>query len=651
MERRIEPEQTIVQGKYRLMRHLSRGGQADVWEAEQAGIAGFRKAIVLKLLRSDRVFTAEAQQVLLQEARLAAQLHHPNIVEIYDVGQEDDLVYIAMERIDGQDLRIVLDRCWSAWQRPLPWPLVVRLGTRIARALQHAHQKVGVDGRLLGIVHRDLKPANVILAREGFLKLIDFGIAKSYAVSGKHSGVLKGTAAYMSPEQILGQSLDGRSDIFSLGSILYELCTCVRPFEPTEGGMGAQIFAVVDHEPPPMRTYREDIPPSLEAVVERMLKKDREDRFADAKETHRALEQVLREHQIFLEQDDLAEFFEDLMMGAAIQEDRFSPPAGRSYLAGIAGFGMPHSPPHTAHVSDDWDESTQYDSVSSDDWSSASTVPPMNVNDWDDQTHLNPEEPSHARSLSQSPPPPSDDWEVATQIAPSWMIQSGTEQPTLSATGDPTITPSLEQTFPDDEQAAAASWGELAAVSPPLFAEVTAEEPSYRPHAQELDTRRKLGGAKNPAQEKDDRTHIELQSFGVLEAIQAPPVFLQQQSESVSSSHLPEVPSVEPFQGQYHASSGDALSAVGGIAKDPTKGPITKDLDPYTPLQELPTQEMTPIRAAAESGLKRRSPATFEAPVFRDMTAPAKKQRRWWLWGVLVFLILGVAGGLVWWLT
>ncbi|MCK6510863.1 protein kinase [Myxococcota bacterium] len=625
MERKIEPGHVIVQGKYKLVRHLSRGGQADVWEAEQTGIAGFRKSVVLKLLRSDRDFTSEAQRVLLQEARLAAQLQHPDIVEIYDVGQEDDIVYIAMERIDGADLRVVMDRCWASWKRPLPWPLAVRFGARIARALQHAHQKCGMDGRSLGLVHRDLKPANVILAREGFLKLIDFGIAKSYNITQKNSEVLKGTAAYMSPEQILGQALDGRSDIFSLGSILYELCTHIRPFEPTEGGMGAQIFAVVDHHQPPMRNHRPDIPEALDAIVARMLHKDREHRFADARQTYRALEQLLRAHQIFLEQDDLAEFFGDLISGQAIQGEHFSPPHDRAYLLGTE-VALESSAPSArtlwdARSADDWAASTQIESSSGDDWNAAPYTQHPAPNAPRDGT------PSHPSSPQISAAPPAQDWEVATQIAPSWAIQS----PEPSA---PT-TPSLENTLPDDESAMA-SWSEIKAVSLPLFAEATAEEPSYQPAEepsyQPTASKRPTHRPKPPP--SDDRTHIEIQSFGVLEAIQ-PPAFL--------------VASPQPHPSPFHqAASEDGLPALDRPSALLRPTPSTKELDSFTPLQELPTQEMLPVRNLLKQEAPPRSPKSFESSEFRATSPTPKSKGRaflWWSLGLIVLL-----GSLALWL-
>ncbi len=470
MERKIEPGHVIVQGKYKLVRHLSRGGQADVWEAEQTGIAGFRKSVVLKLLRSDRDFTSEAQRVLLQEARLAAQLQHPDIVEIYDVGQEDDIVYIAMERIDGADLRVVMDRCWASWKRPLPWPLAVRFGARIARALQHAHQKCGMDGRSLGLVHRDLKPANVILAREGFLKLIDFGIAKSYNITQKNSEVLKGTAAYMSPEQILGQALDGRSDIFSLGSILYELCTHIRPFEPTEGGMGAQIFAVVDHNQPPMRTHRPDIPEALDAIVARMLHKDREQRFADARQTYRVLEQLLRAHQIFLEQDDLAEFFEDLIAGQAVQGDRFSPPHDRAYLSGTEVALESRSQPLARCGRCPFRRRLgclHPDRLLFRRQLAGCPLRPTSRT----------EQPLQRSPLSSSLPP-SPRRTVRPRLGSRYTDRTLLGDPTARTIGSHHTTTQPRKHLPDDESALA-SWSEIKAVSAPLFAEATAEEPSY----------------------------------------------------------------------------------------------------------------------------------------------------------------------------
>lgn len=307
---KLAPGLHLGDGKYQLLHSLGTGSQAEVWEANQLGLAGFSKHVVLKCMNVAAV-GPDHQQLMLREARLAAQLHHPNIVEIYDVGNDQNLLYIAMERIKGVDLCQLLQPQPATPKQPLPWPLTTQIAVEVCKALHHAHAQAKHQGTPLQIVHRDLKPSNILLSQEGYVKVIDFGIAKAMhpekQKEGTHAGRVKGTPAYMSPEQITEEPIDARSDLFSLGVILYELLTGVSPFYSED--LFATLVRVVHEQPTPIAERQPTLPKELVAIVERLLQKKAEDRFPHARELQRALETVLRSKQIFIEQEDLAALY------------------------------------------------------------------------------------------------------------------------------------------------------------------------------------------------------------------------------------------------------------------------------------------------------------------------------------------------------
>lgn len=318
---KLEPGLDLGNGKYQLVHCLGSGSQAEVWEARQSGLAGFSKSVVLKCMDVGAVGPSH-QQLMLREARLAASLHHPNITEIYDVGQDGDLLYIAMERIRGLDLEAVLRKHQHKGSGSLPWELVTAIGIEVSKALHHAHEQATHENTPLHIVHRDLKPSNILLSQEGYIKVIDFGIAKATHPEkreGTHAGRVKGTPAYMSPEQIMEQNVDARSDLFSLGTILYELFTGQRPF-PGED-LFSMLALVVNEPHKPLQERRADVPPELGAIVDKLLQKQPEKRFQNARAIRRALESTLRSKQIFVEQEELMAFFQSLDEEPASDED------------------------------------------------------------------------------------------------------------------------------------------------------------------------------------------------------------------------------------------------------------------------------------------------------------------------------------------
>ncbi len=264
-------------GKYRLERQLAVGGMAEVYLAVAEGLSGFEKQVVVKRLLPQHTREHDLITMFVDEARLLARLHHPNIAEVYDIGQQGDEIFIALEFVDGVDLRDLL----RATPGPLPVGEAVAVVVAVAEGLAHAHSLGDEAGRNLGIVHRDVSPSNVIVARDGRVKLIDFGVAKWTAQrSETRHGTLKGKVHYMSPEQCRSAPLDRRSDVFALGVLLYELTTGQRPFEGESDYdvIGAIVAGRVVLPSTRLPAYD----PRLEKLVMHALANDPEARVTDA---------------------------------------------------------------------------------------------------------------------------------------------------------------------------------------------------------------------------------------------------------------------------------------------------------------------------------------------------------------------------------
>lgn len=296
-------------GKYTLLRKLATGGMAELFLAIQKSVAGFEKLLVIKrilpAMNGDRAFL----DMLLHEARIAATLSHPNIVQIYDLGQEAGTYYIAMEHVHGEDLRSIVRamRKKGVAEFPLEHALSIMIG--VCAGLAYAHEKHDLEGSHLGIVHRDISPQNVVVAFTGDVKIVDFGIAKSSSKFGDtKSGKLKGKVPYMSPEQARGEDLDHRSDVFAAGVMLFELTTGKRLFKgPSEY---ETLKLICDKDYPLPTAIRPGYPPELEAIVMKALAKDRSERFASAREMQLALEDFARQERIPLSTVALSEFMQ-----------------------------------------------------------------------------------------------------------------------------------------------------------------------------------------------------------------------------------------------------------------------------------------------------------------------------------------------------
>src|SRR5262245_11089674 len=259
---------------------------ADVYEAARLGPGGFRKAVALKQLRLDGVVDARAIKRFLREARIAAQLDHPNIVRVYDLLAVDHRHLMVMELLRGRDLS---DLCGDLWPRRIPLPYVLTIAAQLLDGIDYAHTLVDDEGRPLGLLHRDLTPHNVFICSDGTVKILDFGIAKlmSDATAITAAGRIAGTAAFLSPEQAIGRQVDGRSDLYQVGAIAY-FALAGRP--PHGSGSRDELIERASSQPPPgLDELRPDLPRDVIDLVMRALACDREQRFAHARAMHSAV--------------------------------------------------------------------------------------------------------------------------------------------------------------------------------------------------------------------------------------------------------------------------------------------------------------------------------------------------------------------------
>ena len=268
-------------GSFHLVRKVAEGGMATVYEAEQLGPSGFAKRIALKVIHPELAERREFLQLFIDEAKLSANLMHGNIVQIYQLGEVNQQYFIAMEFIQGPTLRSVVDR-HNELGRPLAATMVAYIGSRLCRALDFAHNAVGPDGRRLDVVHRDVSPGNVMITWDGHVKLGDFGIAKARTsidpASEQH--VRMGKKRYMSPEQVLGTAVDARSDVFSLGVVLYELLALSPLFH--EDNTALSVEEVVLRPLPDLRSRITDLDPELDEILQLALQRNPADRATAA---------------------------------------------------------------------------------------------------------------------------------------------------------------------------------------------------------------------------------------------------------------------------------------------------------------------------------------------------------------------------------
>src|SRR5438874_5400024 len=277
-------------GKYFLLKKLAAGGMGEVYLAKQQGPAGFQKMLVVKKILSHLTESKEFVEAFLGEARLAAQMNHRNIVQVFELGEQDSSYFIAMEYVQGKSLRDLIDTTMRRREK-IPAELCRTLAEQICDGASYAHNLTDMAGRSLNLVHRDLNPQNVLISYGGDLKIIDFGIAKSELSTVKtEAGMIKGKFVYMSPEQSMAKKLDKRSDIFAIGISLYEMLTGINPFH--KNNIVLTLEAVQRYDPPPPSEIDPSYAP-FDPIVAKALAKDRDRRYSDASEMMDDLRRVV----------------------------------------------------------------------------------------------------------------------------------------------------------------------------------------------------------------------------------------------------------------------------------------------------------------------------------------------------------------------
>ena len=289
---------------------LAAGGMARIYIGRSTGIGSFERHVVLKMITPEKANDLTAVNMFLDEARLAASLNHQNVAQVFEVGEDAGIHYLAMEYVHGQDLRAVLAKAGSQGTR-IPLELALTVVAGAAAGLHHAHERRGPDGTPLGIVHRDVSPSNIMIGYDGAVKLLDFGIAKATARSVEtQSGIIKGKFAYMAPEQCRGREVDRRSDVFSLGIILYEISTQHRCFR-ADSDFDTMHRIVTGDVVRPTRLVQ-GYPQALEAIVMKALAVDPAQRYQSSGLLLEALESFAVSSRMSLSTMGLGRFMRDM---------------------------------------------------------------------------------------------------------------------------------------------------------------------------------------------------------------------------------------------------------------------------------------------------------------------------------------------------
>ncbi len=286
------PEDSADYGRYSLLEKVATGGMAEVFRAKRKGVEGFEKVVAVKRILPHLSSNKEFVEMFIEEAKMVASLSHPNIVQIFDLGKIDETYYIAMEFVEGKDLRTILTRARTRNTLPAV-DLAALIAARVSAALEYAHRHRDGEGQELRIVHRDVSPQNILLSDEGEVKLVDFGIAKA-ATKASHTdtGSLRGKLLYMSPEQAWGKPLDKRSDLFALGAVFFEILTGHLLFSASSEMSILERVREARFVPP--SSLNPAVPIELEAVVMRLLNKNPVERYQDASEVLLDLDSYLR---------------------------------------------------------------------------------------------------------------------------------------------------------------------------------------------------------------------------------------------------------------------------------------------------------------------------------------------------------------------
>ena len=265
-------------GRYEVDELLAKGGMGEVYRGRLVAAHGFERPLVIKMIRTELLANERAALMFIDEARIAAGLHHRNILQIVDFDRFDDGAFIVTELVEGCDLRVLLTNL----RAPPRYEVALTIISELATGLHAAHEATGSDGQPLNLVHRDVSPSNVLLGRQGEIKLSDFGVAKARLRSYHTvSGSIKGKAPYMAPEQILGEHVDRRADVFSLGVLLFEVTTRARLYSGK--GDATAMKQIIEGYVPEPAELRPGYPADLGAIVRRALARNPDDRYPTAR--------------------------------------------------------------------------------------------------------------------------------------------------------------------------------------------------------------------------------------------------------------------------------------------------------------------------------------------------------------------------------
>lgn len=300
----------MVLGRYELLLPIAQGGMATVWAARQKGSRGFQKTVAIKTMLPTLSDDPQFEQMFLDEAALAAKIHHPNVAEILDLGEQDEIIYLVMEWVDGEALSVV-HKAARKNNAQLPQRIAVRVGIQACAGLHAAHELHDENDVPLELVHRDVSPQNILVTYDGIVKLVDFGVAKAVGRAGGETtaGQLKGKVPYMSPEQTRGGNVDRRTDIFAMGIVLYKLSTGVHPFLGENDLVTMRNIITRPLLPP--RVKNPGFPQELEQVLIKCLQKDPDKRYQTMVELGNALERAL--NSMGIADDDIGGYVRTLM--------------------------------------------------------------------------------------------------------------------------------------------------------------------------------------------------------------------------------------------------------------------------------------------------------------------------------------------------
>lgn len=293
-------------GNYILIEKLGTGGMAEIYKAKMEGVEGFQKLVAIKKILPQFSHNKDFTTMFIDEAKVAAQLSHRNIVHIYDLGKIENSYFIAMEYMEGTDLRKVIHEAKEKNEK-IPIPIGLFIASHVASALDYAHNKKDPEGKPLNIVHRDVSPQNILISKDGEIKICDFGIAKAASkASHTRAGSLKGKLQYMSPEQAWGKQVNFKSDIFSLGIVLYEMFSGKHLFE---GDSELSILEKVRHPKfQPLSKLIKDCPPELENIINKALKENEDERYPDANSMKKEIEELLSRYEPKVTEKTISEY-------------------------------------------------------------------------------------------------------------------------------------------------------------------------------------------------------------------------------------------------------------------------------------------------------------------------------------------------------